>query len=52
MSKVIGRSGRELRGVRFSECCGHVCDERCREAQVRDQQFGRRVSAVGGFRVS
>jgi hypothetical protein len=52
MSEVTGRSGRKVRGVWFAECCGQVCDERCREARVSARQFGRRLSVAGGLRVS
>ncbi len=43
---------RKSRGVERMECCGKVCDERCWEASVRDDQFRRRMSTAGGIRGS
>jgi hypothetical protein len=46
------KEARKARGVTFAECCGQVCDERCREGSVRARQFDRRLSTPGGTRVS
>jgi len=37
------------RGVRFMECCGRVCDERCRTEEMRERN--RRAVPTGIPRV-
>lgn len=51
MARITAK-GRRTREVGFAESRGSVCDARCREASVRERQFGRRVSTAGGIRVS
>ena len=46
------KEARKVRGVRFAECCGQVCDGRCVEASVRARAFDRRLSTPGSTRVS
>lgn len=44
MRKLL-RGTERGRGVEFLECCGKVCDERCRREGAR-QELRRRLPAV------
>jgi hypothetical protein len=50
MARNTKRTG-STKGAAVTECCGQVCDDRCRETSVREEQFGRRFGTAGGVRV-
>jgi len=50
MARNTKRTG-STRGAVVTECCGQVCDDRCRETSVREEQFGRRFGTAGGVKV-
>jgi hypothetical protein len=49
MARNTKRTGSTKAAV--TECGGQVCDSRCRETSVREEQFGRRFGTAGGVRV-
>jgi len=51
MTAIAKRFGRS-KDLTHAECCGRVCDARCREASIREHQFDRRLSTVGSVRMS
>ena len=50
--KDTTKGPRKLRGLVFAECCGQVCDARCREAAERSRRFERRLATPGSVRMS
>ncbi len=50
MAKITKRS-RRTQGVELMECCGRVCDERCR-ADTRGRELDRRTASAGILRAS
>ena len=50
--KDTTKGPRKPRDLGFAECCGQVCDGRCRDAAVQFRAFERRLSTPGSVRMS